>query len=73
MKGRDFEYIVIDEAKNVNWDLIESVKPIQRRKGAVADTYTGPKLTRRWPHFVRLGRSVIIFFRNSTWRIGWWK
>lgn len=72
MNGREFEYIVIDEAKGADWSNVELVQPkLEKRKGAVATTWTGPKLTRRWPKFVRLGRSVIIFFRNSTWRIGW--
>lgn len=75
MNGRHLEIIVIDEAKDVNWEMVQTVQPIQKRKGAVADTYTGPgpSLFRRWPKFVRVGRSIIIFFRNSTWRIGWWK
>lgn len=67
----------IDELRNQQIDNVKNfstqfVQPVQKRIGAVAPTYTGPKLKRRWPHFVRVGRSLVIFFRNSTWRIGWW-
>lgn len=79
MNGRDYKFIAIDEAAGEDWTAIQLVQSkLVKRKGVVTTTWHGPTaiIKRRpwWKMFsvVRLGRTLIVFFRNSTWRIGWW-
>ncbi len=47
---------------------------IEKRKGAtgMVPTYTGPALYPRRFKIMRLGWSLVIFFRKSVWRIGFY-
>lgn len=75
MNGQDYEFIHIDEAAGADWTAIQLVQPnLKKRKGV---TLIGPPVIvqrRPWWKFfqvVRIGRSLMIFSKRSTWKISW--